>query len=63
MILDRHIIITPGPFTVDSNSGAQNDRAAHQVLTKAGFVPAGPADPADLGGKAGTWYQRNLAPG
>jgi [ribosomal protein S5]-alanine N-acetyltransferase len=37
--------------------------ASRKVLTKAGFVPAGPADPADLGGKAGTWYQRNLAPG
>jgi ribosomal-protein-alanine N-acetyltransferase len=36
--------------------------ASQKVLTKAGFVPAGPADPADLGGKAGTWYQRNLAP-
>ena len=34
--------------------------ASRKVLTKAGFVPAGPADPADLGGKAGTWYQRNL---
>jgi [ribosomal protein S5]-alanine N-acetyltransferase len=37
--------------------------ASQKVLTKAGFVPAGPADPADLGGKAGTWYRRNLAPG
>ena len=37
--------------------------ASQKVLTKAGFVPAGPADPADLGGKAGTWYQRNLALG
>jgi hypothetical protein len=37
--------------------------ASQKVLTKAGFVPAGPADPADLGGKAGTWYQRTLAPG
>ena len=37
--------------------------ASQKVLAKAGFVPAGPADPADLGGKAGTWYQRNLAPG
>ena len=34
--------------------------ASQKVLTKAGFVPAGPADPADLGGKTGTWYQRNL---
>ena len=37
--------------------------ASQKVLTKAGFVPAGPADPASLGGKTGTWYQRNLAPG
>jgi hypothetical protein len=29
----------------------------------AGFVPAGPADPAHLGGKQGTWYQRDLAAG
>jgi ribosomal-protein-alanine N-acetyltransferase len=33
------------------------------VLTKAGFVPVGAADPADLGGKPGTWYQRYLAAG
>ena len=37
--------------------------ASQKVLAKAGFVPAGPANPADLGGKAGTWYQRTLAPG
>jgi ribosomal-protein-alanine N-acetyltransferase len=35
--------------------------ASQKVLTKAGFVPVGPADPAHLGGKAGTWYQRELA--
>jgi ribosomal-protein-alanine N-acetyltransferase len=35
--------------------------ASQKVLTKAGFVPVGPADPADLGGKPGTWYQRDLA--
>jgi [ribosomal protein S5]-alanine N-acetyltransferase len=34
--------------------------ASQKVLTKAGFVLAGPADPADLGGKPGTWYQRDL---
>jgi hypothetical protein len=33
-----------------------------EVLTKAGFVRIGPADPAHLGGKPGTWYQRDLAP-
>ena len=34
--------------------------ASQKVLAKAGFVPVGPADPADLGGKPGTWYQRDL---
>ncbi|MHB1432302.1 MAG: GNAT family N-acetyltransferase [Streptosporangiaceae bacterium] len=37
--------------------------ASQRVLAKAGFVPAGPADPADLGGKQGAWYQRDLAVG
>ena len=35
--------------------------ASQRVLAKAGFVPVGPADPADLGGKPGTWYQRGVA--
>ena len=35
--------------------------ASQKVLAKAGFVPVGPADPADLGGKPGTWYQLDLA--
>ena len=34
--------------------------ASQKVLAKAGFVPVGPATPADLGGKSGTWYQREL---
>ncbi|WP_314225262.1 GNAT family N-acetyltransferase [Streptomyces zaehneri] len=34
--------------------------ASRKVLTKAGFVPVGPAEPADLGGKPGAWYQRDL---
>jgi [ribosomal protein S5]-alanine N-acetyltransferase len=34
--------------------------ASQKVLIKAGFVPAGPADPADIGGKQGNWYQRDL---
>jgi len=37
--------------------------ASQKVLAKAGFVPVGPADPASLGGKPGTWYQRSLAAG
>ena len=35
--------------------------ASQKVLAKAGFVAVGPADPADVGGKQGTWYQRDLA--
>jgi ribosomal-protein-alanine N-acetyltransferase len=35
--------------------------ASQRVLLKAGFVPTGPADPADIGGKHGTWYERSLA--
>jgi [ribosomal protein S5]-alanine N-acetyltransferase len=34
--------------------------ASQKVLTKAGFVSVGPAD---IGGKAGTWYERDLAIG
>jgi ribosomal-protein-alanine N-acetyltransferase len=34
--------------------------ASQKVLTKAGFAPVGPADPAHLGGKPGIWYQREL---
>jgi [ribosomal protein S5]-alanine N-acetyltransferase len=39
---------------------ARENVASQKVLTKAGFVLVGPADPADLGGKPGTWYQRDL---
>jgi ribosomal-protein-alanine N-acetyltransferase len=34
--------------------------ASQKVLAKAGFVPAGPAD---IGGRTGTWYRRDLAAG
>jgi ribosomal-protein-alanine N-acetyltransferase len=37
--------------------------ASQRVLAKAGFMLVGPADPADLGGKPGVWYQRDLAAG
>jgi [ribosomal protein S5]-alanine N-acetyltransferase len=37
--------------------------ASQRVLIKAGFGAVGPADPADLGGKSGTWYQRELIRG
>jgi [ribosomal protein S5]-alanine N-acetyltransferase len=42
---------------------AHENAASRKVLTKAGFVPVGPAEPADLGGQQGTWYQRDLAAG
>jgi ribosomal-protein-alanine N-acetyltransferase len=42
---------------------SSGNAASQKVLAKAGFVPAGPADPAHLGGKQGTWYQRDLAAG
>ena len=42
---------------------SRENTASQKVLTKAGFVPAGPADPAHLGGKQGTWYQRDLIAG
>jgi RimJ/RimL family protein N-acetyltransferase len=51
----RHGLRTLRAATADQNVASQ------RVLTKAGFVPVGPADPAHLGGKAGTWYQRDLA--
>jgi [ribosomal protein S5]-alanine N-acetyltransferase len=41
---------------------AHDNAASRKVLTKAGFIPVGPAGPADLGGKSGTWYQRDLLP-
>jgi ribosomal-protein-alanine N-acetyltransferase len=37
--------------------------ASQRVLAKAGFVPVGPADPAEIGGKAGTGYRLALIAG
>jgi [ribosomal protein S5]-alanine N-acetyltransferase len=50
----RHGLRTLRAATSHDNSASQ------KVLAKAGFVPVGPAAPADLGGKSGTWYQRDL---
>ena len=36
--------------------------ASQKVLSKNAFVPDGPADPADLGGKSGAWHRRDLGP-
>ena len=51
-----------GLRTLTAGTSTENI-ASQKVLTKAGFVPAGPADPAHLGGKQGTWYQRDLTAG
>jgi ribosomal-protein-alanine N-acetyltransferase len=51
----RHGLRTLRAATTRKNAASQ------KVLAKCGFVPVGPADPADLGGKPGTWYQRDLA--
>ncbi|GIH15331.1 GNAT family N-acetyltransferase [Rugosimonospora africana] len=48
-----------GLHTLRAATTHQN-AASQRVLTKAGFVPIGPADPAHIGGKPGTWYQRDL---
>jgi ribosomal-protein-alanine N-acetyltransferase len=40
---------------------SHGNTASQRVLAKAGFVPVGPADPTDIGGKSGTWYERDLA--
>ncbi len=40
---------------------ADTNAASRKVLARSGFVPVGPADPAEIGGKPGTWYQRDLA--
>ncbi|MFE7191442.1 GNAT family N-acetyltransferase [Kitasatospora sp. NPDC057541] len=52
---ERHGLRTLRAATTHANA------ASRKVLTKAGFVPAGPADPADLAGEPGTWYRRELA--
>jgi ribosomal-protein-alanine N-acetyltransferase len=52
----RHGLRTLRAATSHANVGSG------RVLLKAGFRPVGPADPADIGGKQGTWYQKTLAP-
>jgi RimJ/RimL family protein N-acetyltransferase len=44
-------------------AASRENTASRKVLAKAGFVPAGPADPAHLGGQHGSWYQRDLTAG
>jgi [ribosomal protein S5]-alanine N-acetyltransferase len=51
----RHGLTTLRAAAADGNPVSQ------RVLAKAGFVRVGPAGPADLGGRPGAWYQRDLA--
>lgn len=34
--------------------------ASQRVLLNAGFLEVGPADPSDIGGKSGSWFQRDI---
>ncbi|MGA3564521.1 GNAT family N-acetyltransferase [Melissospora conviva] len=45
-----------GLHTINA-SVTQDNAASRRVLVKAGFVPVGPADPADLDGEPGLRYQ------
>jgi [ribosomal protein S5]-alanine N-acetyltransferase len=54
LAVSRHGLHTLRAATSEANVASQ------RVLAKAGFVPVGPAGPADLGGQTGTWYQRDL---
>ena len=60
--LCRLAVARHGLRTLRASTSHEN-AASQKVLARAGFVPVGPADPADLGGKPGTWYQRDLAVG
>jgi ribosomal-protein-alanine N-acetyltransferase len=40
---------------------ADTNAASRKVLARTGFVATGPADPAHIGGKQGSWYERDLA--
>ncbi|GAA1651200.1 GNAT family N-acetyltransferase [Actinoplanes couchii] len=40
---------------------AHTNAASRKVLLNSGFTAVGPADPAELGGADGTWYERTLS--
>ncbi|SEL13657.1 GNAT family N-acetyltransferase [Streptacidiphilus jiangxiensis] len=54
LAVTRHGLRTLRAATSHANTASQ------RVLAKAGFVPVGRAEPSDLGGKQGTWYERDL---
>ncbi|MGX9889299.1 GNAT family N-acetyltransferase [Streptomyces sp. NPDC002276] len=56
LAVTRHGVRTLRAATSDANIASQ------KVLAKAGFVPDGRALPSEIGGKQGTWYERDLTP-
>lgn len=58
--LCRIAAVEHGLHTLRAATSSDNG-ASRAVLTKAGFTVAGPAEPAELGGRSGHWYQRELA--
>ena len=54
LAVDRH-----GLRTLDAATASEN-LASQRVLAKCGFVLLGPADPSEIGGKAGSRYQLKL---
>jgi RimJ/RimL family protein N-acetyltransferase len=57
LAFERHGVRTIRAATAETNVASQ------RVLLKAGFVRIGSADPQDVGGKAGSWYERSLPDG
>lgn len=59
--LCRDAAVTLGLHTIRAATSDANV-ASRRVLGKAGFVLLGRADPAELGGKPGSRYERRIAP-
>lgn len=55
-----HLAATRHGLRVIDAAVSDANVASQKVLTKSGFTRTGPADPADLGGKPGFWYRREL---
>jgi len=58
--LCRLAVIRHGLFTLRAATSDHNF-ASRRVLIKAGFILDGPAEPAEIGGKQGHWYRKNLS--
>jgi ribosomal-protein-alanine N-acetyltransferase len=54
LAVEQHGIRLLRAATSDENA------ASRRVLAKAGFVPVGRADPADIGGRQGSWFELGL---